>query len=78
MIRIFCTSLVLACAAGLTGVLTGHLWNRYADEKGLLGVSAMYERVFAAGGGFIDVAQGYWAAPAPRDRPVRAASAFEE
>jgi hypothetical protein len=73
MIRIFCTVLVLACVAGLSGVLTGHLWNRYAEENGLLGLSEIHERILAAGAGFAD-----WAAPAPSHALVREASAFEE
>jgi hypothetical protein len=77
MIRTLCTFVVLACV-GLSGVLTGHLWNHYADENGLLRVSGIYERIRAAGVGFVDVAQGYWAPPAPRDRLLREASAFEE
>ena len=64
--------------AGLSGVLTGHLWNRYADENGLLGFSGIYERILAARAGFADVAQGYWVATPPRDRLIREASAFEE
>jgi hypothetical protein len=78
MIRILCTVLVLACVAGLSGVLTGHLWNRYAEENGLLGLSEIHERILAAGAGIADVAQGYWAAPAPSNALVREASAFEE
>jgi hypothetical protein len=78
MIRSLCTFLVLSCVAGLSGVLTGHLWNRYADENGLLRVSGIYERIRAAGVGFVDVAQGYWPPPAPRDRLLREASAFQE
>jgi hypothetical protein len=78
MIRTLCTSLVVACVAGLSGVLSGHLWDRYADENGLWRVGGIYERIVAAGGGVVDVAQGYWAAPDSQDRPVRAASAFEE
>jgi hypothetical protein len=78
MIRTLCTFLVLACVAGLSGVLTGHLWNRYADENGLLGLSGISERILVAQAGLVDVAQGYWAATAPRDRLIREASAFEE
>ena len=78
MIRALCTFLVLACVAGLSGVLTGHLWNRYADENGLLGVSGVYERVLAARASLIDVAQGYWAATAQQERLIPEASAFEE
>jgi hypothetical protein len=69
MIRTFCTFLVLACVAGLSGVLIGHVWNRYADQNGLLGVSGIYERILAARASFVS---------APRDHSVRKASAFEE
>jgi hypothetical protein len=78
MIRTLCTFLVLACVAGLSGVLNGHLWNRYADENGLLGFSEISERILVAGAGLVDVAQGYWAATDPRDKLTREASAFEE
>jgi hypothetical protein len=78
MIRTLCTFLVLACVAGLSGVLTGHLWNRYADENGLLGLGGIYERILAVRAGFVDVAQGYRAATAPRERLIEEASAFEE
>jgi hypothetical protein len=78
MIRTICTFLVLAWVAGLSGVLAGHLWNRYADENGLLGPSETFERILAVRAGFVDVAQGYWAATVPRDRVIREASAFEE
>ena len=78
MIRTLCTVLVLACVAGMSGVLTGHLWNRYAGENGLLGLSGMSERILTAGADFVDVAQGYWAATAPSNALVREASAFEE
>jgi hypothetical protein len=69
---------VLACVASLSGVLTGHLWNRYADENGLLGLGGIYERILAVRAGFVDVAQGYRAATAPRERLIEEASAFEE
>jgi hypothetical protein len=78
MIRSLCTFLVLSCVAGLSGVLTGHLWNRYADENGLLRLGGIYQRIQAVQTGFIDVAQGYWAAAAPRDRLTRQSSALEE
>ena len=58
MIRTLCTFLVLACVAGLIGVLTGHLRNRYADENGL-GFSEISERILAARATLVDVAQGY-------------------
>jgi hypothetical protein len=78
MIRTLCTFLVLACVAGLGGVLTGHIWNRYADENGLLGLGEIQERILATRAGFVDVAQSYWAATAPQDRLTSEASAFEE
>jgi hypothetical protein len=78
MIRTLCTFLVLACVAGLSGVLTGHLWNRFAEENGLLGFSEISERILAARASLVDVAQGYWAATDPQDNPIREASAFEE
>ena len=78
MIRSLCTFLVLSCVAGLSDVLTGHLWNRYADENGLLRLGGIYQRIQAVQAGFIDVAQGYWAAAAPRDRLTRQSSALEE
>ena len=78
MIRTLCTFLVLACFAGLSGVLTGHLWNRYADENGLLGFSKNSERILAARASLVDVSQGYWAGTDPRDSLIREAPAFEE
>jgi hypothetical protein len=78
MIRTLCTCLVLACVAGLSGVLTSHLWNRFAEENGLLGFSEISERILAARASLVDVAQGYWAATDPRDNLIREASAFEE
>jgi len=69
LIRTFCIFLVLACVAGLSGVLIGHVWNRYADQNGLLGVSGIYERILAARASFVS---------APRDHSVRKASAIEE
>jgi hypothetical protein len=78
MIRSLCAFLVLACVAGLSGVLTGHLWNRYADENGLLGLSEIHERILAARASLVDVAQGTWAATAAPDHLIGEASAFEE
>jgi xanthine/uracil permease len=78
MMRTLCTFLVLSCVAGLSGVLIGHLWNRYADENGLLRLGGIYQRIVAAQAGFIDVAQGYWAATGAQDRLMPEASAFEE
>ena len=69
MIRTLCTCVVLSSIAGLSGVVTGHLWNRYADENGLLRFSGVYERILAAQAGFV---------ADPRDRLVREASVFDE
>jgi hypothetical protein len=44
----------------------------------LLGLGEIQERILAARAGFVDVAQGYWAATAPQDRLISEASAFEE
>ena len=68
MIRTLCTCVVLSGVAGLSGVVTGHLWNRYADDNGLLQFSGVYERILAAHGFVAD----------PRDRLVREASVFDE
>ena len=35
MIRSLCIFLVLSCVVGLTGLMTGNLWNRYAEENAL-------------------------------------------
>jgi hypothetical protein len=78
MTRILCTVFVLACVAGLSGVLTGHLWNRFAHENGLLGLSEIHERILAASASLADVAQGYWAATAAPDHLIVEVSAFEE
>jgi hypothetical protein len=78
MIRTLCTFLVPACVAGLSGVLTGHLWNRYADENGSSGFSKISERILAARASLVDVAQGYGVATDPRDSLIREASAFDE
>ena len=78
MRRTFCSFLVLACIASLSGLLGGHLWNRYADKNGLLRLTGIYQRILAARAGVVDVAQGYWRATTPRDRLIQEASAFEE
>jgi hypothetical protein len=65
---------VLLCVAGLSGVLTGHLWNRYADENGLLRVSEIYERILTARAGFVTVAQRSRAATTSQDRRIRETS----
>jgi hypothetical protein len=77
MIRSVCTFLVLACVAGLSGVLTGHLWNFYADKNDLPRVGAIYQRL-AVQVGFIDVAKGYWAATDKQHRLTRQVPALEE
>jgi hypothetical protein len=69
MIRTLCTCVVLSGVAGLSGVVTGHLWSRYADENGLLRFSGVYQRILAAQAGFV---------ADPRDRLVREASVFDE
>ena len=78
MIRTLFTFLVLACAMGLSGVLTGRLWERYSDETGSLGFTGIYERLLAAQAGFADDAEGYRAAIGSRARLIREASALEE
>jgi hypothetical protein len=47
MIRTLFTFLVLACVMGLSGMLTGRLWERYLDETGSLGFTGIYERLLA-------------------------------
>jgi hypothetical protein len=69
MIRPICTFLALSCVAGLSGVVTGHFWNRYADENGLQRLGGIYERFRAAKPDF---------EADPRDRLVREASVFDE
>jgi hypothetical protein len=78
LIQILCTVLGLSCVAGLSSVVAGHLWNRYADEKGLLRVSEIYERILTARADFVDVAPRYRAATTSRERPFRATSANNE
>ena len=67
---------VLAMAGVLSGVLSGHLWNRYLQETEALGFSGIYERYLASQAGFSDDAQGYRAAS--RAGMVHEASALEE
>src|SRR5262245_22690116 len=50
LIQVLCTVLGLLCVAGLSGVVAGHMWNRYADQNGLLRVSEIYERILPARG----------------------------
>jgi hypothetical protein len=72
MIRPVCIFLVLACVAGLSGVFTGHVWNRYADENGLLRLGGLYQRVAAVQAGLVD-----WVWDSPSGLTHQAA-AFEE
>jgi hypothetical protein len=67
---------VLAMAAVLSGVVVGHLWERYTEETAALGFSSIYERYLASHAGFGDDAQGYRAASRPG--MVQEASASEE
>jgi len=78
MMRTLCTFLVLSCVAGLSGVLTGHLWNRYADENGLLRLGGIYQRIVAAQAGLMELAQGYSATTDMPDRLISEVSTFEE
>jgi hypothetical protein len=73
MIRTLFTFLVLACVMGLSGMLTGRLWERYLDETGSLGFTGIYERLLAAQAGFADDAD-----TTTRARLIREASALEE
>jgi len=67
---------VLAMAAVLSGVVVGHLWERYTEETAALGFSGIYERYLATHAGFGDDAEGYRAALRPG--LVQEASASEE
>lgn len=67
---------VLAMAGVLSGVLIGHLWDRYSHETEALGFSGIYERYLANQAGFGDDAQAYRAMP--RAGMVQEASASEE
>lgn len=76
MIRPVCTFMVLACVAGLSGLFTGHVWNRYADENGLLRLDGIYERIVTVKAGLVD-----WAWESRGNLTHEAAafhSAFEE
>jgi hypothetical protein len=64
--------MVLACVAGLSGLFTGHVWNRYADENGLLRLDGIYQRIVAVKAGLVDRA---WALPGSL---TDEASVFEE
>jgi hypothetical protein len=74
--RTLCGLTVLAMAAVLSGVVVGHLWERYTEETAALGFSGVYERYLAGQAGFVDDAQGYRAALHPGI--VQEASASEE
>ena len=76
MMRTPCTFLVLSRVAGLSGVLTSHLWNRYADENGLLRLGGIYQRIVAAQAGLVEL--GYSAATDTQIRLIWEVSAFEE
>ena len=78
LIQILCTVLGLSCVAGLSSVVAGHLWNRYADEQGLLRVSEVYERILTARVGFVDVAPRHRAATTSQEGPILTTSANNE
>jgi hypothetical protein len=67
---------VFGLAAGLSGVLVGHLWNRYSQQTSELGFDGVYQRYLASQAGFADDARGYRAARASAG--VQEASALEE
>ena len=62
---------------GLTGLMTGHLWNRYADENALPQLGGIYQRIASTGAGWVELTKGY-AAPATRRELRGGASPFEE
>ena len=74
--RILAGLSVLAMAAVLSGVVVGHLWERYTEETAALGFTGIYERYLASRAGFGDDAQGYRAASRPD--LLQEASASEE
>jgi len=63
-------------AAVLSGVVVGHLWERYTEETAALGFAGIYERYLASRAGFGDDAQGYRASLHPD--LLQEASASEE
>jgi hypothetical protein len=67
---------VFGLVAGLSGMLAGHIWNRYSQQTSELGFYGVYERYLALYAGFADDASGYRAALARAG--VRHASAMEE
>ena len=82
MIRSLCIFLVLSCVVGLTGLMTGNLWNRYAEENALPQLGGIYQRIAATGADLVELTKGY-AAPATRSQAPATRSqlkpgAFEE
>ena len=77
MIRSLCIFLVLSCVVGLTGLMTGNLWNRYAEENALPRLGGIYQRIAATGAGLVEFTKGY-AAPVMRSELRRGAAPFEE
>ena len=67
---------ILSLVGVLSGVLIGHLWDRYSQETEALGFSGTYERYLASQAGFGDDAQGYRAMS--HAGMVHEASALEE
>ena len=76
MIRSLCIFLVLSCVVGLTGLMTGNLWNRYAEENALPRLGGIYQRIAATGAGLVELTKGY-AAPATRSQAPATRSQFE-
>jgi hypothetical protein len=67
---------ILSLVGVLSGVLIGHLWDRYSQETEALGFSGIYERYLASQAGFGDDAQAYRAMS--HAGMVHEASALEE
>jgi hypothetical protein len=67
---------ILSLVGVLSGVLIGHLWDRYSQETEALGFSGIYERYLASQAGFRDDVQGYRAMS--HGGMVQEASALEE
>ena len=67
---------ILSLVGVLSGVLIGHLWDRYSQETEALGFSGIYERYLANQAGFGNDAQAYRAMP--HAGMVQEASALEE
>ena len=66
------TVTVLACAAALVAVLSGHLWGRYLQVAEALEFGKTYDRYQASQASAADEAAPVWRAG------VREASALEE